>query len=129
MTDRIPSHWLRHPVVPQAHFVRGVEWHSWIARTSLGTVTITRRPRPKGRPQWGRWTYDLHIEFTDGTVHDETTGGSVRGAKRAAREAIYRYWNESRWPKPRYDYSHYDPQLDEAVVAKVPKPRYRADFG
>lgn len=94
----------RHPGAPTVHFTRGIDWHSFVARTSLGKVTITRRPRPKGNPQWGRWLYDLRVEFADGTVHDEPEVATTpRGAKRAAIAAIDARWEESRRPKPRFD--------------------------
>lgn len=94
----------RHRGAPAVVFTRDIDWHSYVARTSLGKVTLARRPRPKGNPHWGRWLFDLRVEFTDGTVHDEPeVATTARAAKRAAVAAVDARWEESRWPKPRYD--------------------------
>lgn len=119
MTRRVPNHLLRHPSVPQAHFTRGVEWHSWVARTRIGKATITRRVRPKGTPQWGKYVYDIRIEFTDGHLHTETVGGSARGARRTARETIYRHHRDAMMPKPR---TYPEPRMPDPSTYKTPKP-------
>lgn len=117
-TYRVPRHFLAHPSVPQAHFVRGVEWHSWIARTRVGTVTITRTRRPKGNPQWGKWLYLVDIDFTTGATFRVERGGSLRSAKRIAREAIYHHHQQMRHPKP-----HYYPDREPSYAPKPERPR------
>lgn len=116
----------RHPGAPIVHFTRGIEWHNWVARTDLAKITLTRRPRPKGTPQWGRWVFDLRVDFTDGTVHEEAAvATTARGAKRAARDVLDAHWEAARMPRPRPDHPHrIDPvELPKYPPREVPRPR------